>query len=83
MTRLFDLRTFGVSNVGRITGGPWQGRKCIGCSLAVGPGGAILGRGPYGEQAEAVVCVDVRPRPAIGRGTGIAPALEARGYRGP
>jgi len=26
---------------------------------------------------------EIEPRPAIGRGTGIAPALEARGYRGP
>ena len=83
LARLYDLTVIGVSNVGRITGGPWQGRKCIGCSLAVGPGGAILAEGPYGEQAEAVVCVDVRLRPPIGRGTGIAPALEARGYRGP
>ena len=32
-----------------MTGGPWAGRKCIGCSLAVGPGGAILAEGPYAE----------------------------------
>ena len=83
MTRRFDRRMIGVSNVGRSMGRPWQGRKCIGCSLAIGPGGAILAEGPYGEQAEAIVSVDVRPRPPIGRGAGIAPALRARGYRGP
>jgi DNA-binding transcriptional regulator YiaG len=30
-----------VSNVGWITGGPWQGRMCIGCSPAVGPESAL------------------------------------------
>jgi predicted amidohydrolase len=83
LARLYDLTVLGVSNVGGLTGGPWRGRKCIGSSLAVGPGGAVLARGPYGAGAEAVVVVEVEPRPAIGRGTGIAPALEARGYRGP
>jgi hypothetical protein len=73
----------GVSSVGPMTGGPWAGRKCIGCSLAVGPGGEVLARGPYGEGAAAVVPVTVTPRPPVGRGTGFADALAARGYRGP
>jgi predicted amidohydrolase len=83
LTRLYDLTVIGVSNVGWLTGGPWQGRRCIGCSLAVGPGGAILARGPYGTDAATLVVVEVEPRPAIGRGTEIAPVLHARGYRGP
>jgi predicted amidohydrolase len=83
LARLYDLTVVGVSNVGWITGGPWAGRKCIGCSLAVGPGGGVLAEGPYGERAEAVVCAEVRPRPAVARGTDFATALRARGYRGP
>jgi predicted amidohydrolase len=83
LARLYDVTVVGVSNVGPITGGPWAGRKCVGCSLAVGPGGAVLAQGPYGEQAEALVCVGVRPRPAIARGTDFAQALRRRGYRGP
>jgi predicted amidohydrolase len=83
LARLYDVTVIGVSNVGRMTGGPWSGRKVIGCSLAVGPGGEVLARGPYGERAEALVDVDVRLRPPIGRGTEIAGSLEARGYRGP
>src|SRR5262245_15739038 len=83
LARLYDVTVIGVSNVGPMTGGPWTGRKCIGCSLAVGPSGEILAEGPYGETAEAVVCVEVRPRRPIARGTGFAAALEARGYRGP
>jgi predicted amidohydrolase len=83
LARLYDVTVIGVSNVGWLTAGPWKGRKCIGCSLAMGPGGSILAEGPYGDAAEAVVCVDVTPRPPIARGTDFAPALAARGYHGP
>jgi predicted amidohydrolase len=83
LARLYDLTVIGVSNVGWITSGPWKGKKCIGCSLAMGPGAEILARGPYGDQAEALTCVTVRPCPPIARGTDLAPALEARGYTGP
>jgi predicted amidohydrolase len=83
LARLYDLTVLGVSSVGRLTAGPWAGRKVIGCSLAVGPGGVELARGPYGEHTEALVAVEVEPRPPIGRGTQLAPALEGRGYRGP
>ena len=82
MTRLYDVTVIGVSNVGPITGGPWAGRKCIGCSLAMGPGGMILAEGPYGETAETLMCVDVTPRAPVARGTDFAAALQARGYRG-
>src|SRR3954471_10031629 len=59
LARLYDVTVIGVSNVGWLTAGPWEGRKVIGCSLAVGPGGAVLARGPYGENAEALVAVEV------------------------
>ncbi len=83
LARFYDLTVLGVSSVGRLTAGPWEGRKVIGCSLAMGPGGTALARGPYGERAEALVVVEVDPRPPIGRGTQLADALESRGYRGP
>jgi predicted amidohydrolase len=72
----------GVSNVGRLTCGPWKGRKVIGCSLAVGPGGTILAEGPYGDDAEALVIVEIDPRPPIAKGTLVAEALRGRGYHG-
>ena len=83
LTRLYEVTVIGVSNVGWITGGSWKGRRCIGCSLAVGPGGAVLAQGPYGENAEGVVYVDVELQRTIGRGTEVAGALEAKGYCGP
>ena len=78
LARLYDLTVIGVSNVGWLRAGPWQGRKCVGCSLAVGPGGVILARGPYGENAESLVPVDVELCPPIARGTGFADELRRR-----
>jgi predicted amidohydrolase len=83
LCRLYDLYVIGVSNVGRLSSGPWKGRKVIGCSLAVGPGGEILAEGPYGETAEALVVVEIDPRPPIAKGTRVAETLRARGYQGP
>ena len=80
---LYDVTVIGVSYVGWITNGPWRGRKVIGCSLAVGPGGKVLARGPYGEGATALIPVEVQLRPPIEKGTGIAAILEERNYRGP
>jgi predicted amidohydrolase len=79
LARAYDMTVAGVSNVGWLTDGPWKGRKCIGCSLAVGPGGEVLMRGPYGEGAEALLVIDVELRAPIARGTGFADALRRRG----
>jgi predicted amidohydrolase len=59
----FGVVIAGVSNVGPITAGPWQGRKCIGNSLLIGRDGREVARGPYGETAEALLLWDVSARP--------------------
>jgi predicted amidohydrolase len=66
----FAVWIAGVSNVGPITAGPWSGRKCIGCSLVVGPNGEEVLQGPYGAGAEKILYVDVQlaKRPARGCG---------------
>jgi len=68
VARDFKLWIAGVSNVGPIANGPWAGRKCIGCSLLVGPDGQPVLHGPYGEDAETILYADLelRPRPARG-----------------
>jgi predicted amidohydrolase len=66
VAREFGMSIAGVSNVGPITDGPWSGRKCIGCSLVIGPKGEMAYQGLYGEAAEQVgLCVitpESRPR---------------------
>lgn len=59
VARDFSMWIIGVSSVGPITGGPWAGRKCIGCSLVIAPDGLEVLQGPYGENAEAVLFVEV------------------------
>ena len=68
VARDFRLWIAGVSNVGWLTAGPWQGRQCIGSSLVVNPDGAAVVRGPYGVDAEAMLYTDIQiePRPARG-----------------
>ena len=63
VAREYGLWVVGVSNVGPIPAGPWAGRKCIGCSLVVGPDGEPVLQGPYGEGAETILYVQItRPR---------------------
>jgi predicted amidohydrolase len=59
VAREFGITIAGVSNVGPITEGPWQGRKCIGNSLVIGSEGRELIRGPYGENADALLRVEI------------------------
>jgi predicted amidohydrolase len=68
LANLYEIPVVGVSNVGRLSGGPWKDRKCIGCSLAVGGNGKILAQAPYGQAAQSLLRVDIEliRRPATG-----------------
>lgn len=57
------------SNVGWMTGGPWKGWKAIGCSMVVGPGGTKVLDAPYGEHADTILYVDIKPETRPGQGT--------------
>jgi predicted amidohydrolase len=59
VAREFGLVIAGVSNVGPITAGPWQGRTCIGNSLLIARDASEAARGPYGENAEAILMCGV------------------------
>ncbi len=57
------------SNVGWMTGGPWEGAKGIGCSMVIAPGGKEVLSAPYGEDADTIMYVDIKPEPRPGQGT--------------
>lgn len=59
VARDFGLWIAGCSNVGWINDGPWQGRRCIGCSLVMGPSGEPALRGPYGVDAETILFLEI------------------------
>jgi hypothetical protein len=77
--RLYEMPVVGVSNVGWIEGGPWEGRKCIGNSLAVDSEGGILTEGPFGVDAEALLTVRLRITPPPAVGTDVADMLRQKG----
>jgi len=84
IAKLYDVPVIGVSNVGWIEGGAWNGYKCIGCSLAIGAGGEIIVQGRYGPDAEQLLVIDVElPPPRSDWGTDLAETLRQRGYFGP
>lgn len=56
------MTVVGVSNVGPMTDGPWKGRQCIGCSLAIGPDGEDLAQGPYGQDADEMIVIQIPGR---------------------
>jgi predicted amidohydrolase len=66
LAREFLMPVVGVSNIGPITGGPWQGRKCIGCSLIVEAHGRPVATGPYDREALIIADVQLYAPPAIG-----------------
>jgi predicted amidohydrolase len=61
VAREFGMSIVAVSNVGPITEGPWSGRKCIGCSMVIGPKGEVAYQAPYGEAWEIGVHVVITP----------------------
>ncbi len=56
----FRMPVVGVSNVGPVVGGEWDGWRCVGRSLAVGADGQVLARGPYEQEALIIVDVPIR-----------------------
>ena len=59
LARETGMPVVGVSNVGPVVGGEWDGWACIGASLAVGSDGEVIRQAPFGEAAESLVVVEV------------------------
>ncbi|MHA1729434.1 MAG: carbon-nitrogen hydrolase family protein [Promethearchaeota archaeon] len=83
LAKLYNIFIIEVSNVGWIKGGPWDGRKCIGCSIVIGPNGNVLKQGSYGVDAEELITLDIELIKNKVFGTEIAVMLHKKGYSGP
>jgi predicted amidohydrolase len=69
VSSLFNLWIIGVSNVGKISAGPWKDWDCIGNSLAYGPGGVKANQAPHGANADTILYLDVHLQDRPARGT--------------
>jgi predicted amidohydrolase len=70
VSSLFNLWIIGVSNVGKITAGPWKDWNCIGNSLAYGPGSIQIIQAPHGLNADTIIYLDIHLQDRPARGTG-------------
>lgn len=80
LASLYGLGVVGVSNVGVIEEGAWRSWRCIGCSLAVAPGGEVMGEGAYGQSAEELIIVDLPLQHRTDRGTETGIMLNKKGF---
>jgi predicted amidohydrolase len=77
---LYDLVMVGTTSVGYIVGGPYEGKKMVGCSLVVNKDG-IVARGRYLEFASDLVTAEVKIPERPEKGTAIGEMLRRKGYR--
>jgi len=78
LAKLYDLAVIGTTSVGVIVGGPYEGKKMVGCSLAVDQNG-IIARGRYNEFAGELVTSEVQIVPRHVKGTDIGQKLDIKG----
>ena len=80
LAQLYNVVVVGTTSVGYIVGGPYEGKKSVGCSLAIDANG-VRAQGTFNEFAGQLIVADlIRPhRPE--RGTDIGVMLQAKGYQ--
>jgi Carbon-nitrogen hydrolase len=67
IAELYDIPFVSVTSVGYIVGGPYEGKKMIGCSLAVNRAG-IIAQGEFNEFAGDLKVVEVEIKPQQWKG---------------
>ena len=80
LAKLYNLVMVGTTSVGVIVGGPYEGKKMIGCSLAVGQEG-ILARGPFNEFAGELIVAEFDVPQRKEKGTAIGEMLKKQGFQ--
>ncbi|MBI2167201.1 MAG: carbon-nitrogen hydrolase family protein [Candidatus Omnitrophica bacterium] len=78
LARLYDLVIVGATSVGYIVGGPYEGKKMVGCSLAVDKKG-VVARGKFNEFAGDLVMADISVPDRLEKGTAIGERLKKLG----
>jgi predicted amidohydrolase len=79
LSGLYDLVIISVTSVGYIVGGPYEGKKMVGCSMAVDKNGVIV-KGVYNELTGNLVIAEINVVPRDAKGTDIGKMLNRKGY---
>ena len=80
LARLYNVVVVSTTSVGYIVGGPYEGKKSVGCSLAVDANG-VQAQGNFNEFAGELVVADLMRPHRPERGTDIGIMLQRKGYR--
>ncbi|WP_460608292.1 carbon-nitrogen hydrolase family protein [Hymenobacter terrigena] len=80
LAKLYNVVVVSVTSVGYIVGGPYEGKKSVGCSLAVDAHG-VRAQGAFNEFAGQLVVADLARPHRPERGTDIGVMLQRKGYR--
>lgn len=79
LANLYDIVVVGTTSVGYIVGGPYEGKKSVGCSLVVGKNG-IIKQGEFNEFAGELIIAEFQVPEHQIKGTDISNQLKDRGY---
>ncbi|MGB0671057.1 MAG: carbon-nitrogen hydrolase family protein [Rhodospirillales bacterium] len=80
LARTHDLVIASATSVGYVVGGPYEGKKSVGCSMVVNKDG-IIAKGRYNEFAGDLVVVDVDVPPPHPMGTLIGERMTSLGFQ--
>ena len=80
LVQLYNLVVVSTTSVGYIIGGPYEGKKQVGCSLAVGEKG-IIAQGQFNEFAGELITAEFEVPCNNLKGTQFGDNLKGKGYR--
>lgn len=78
LASLFNMLVVSTTSVGYIVGGPYEGKKMVGCSIAVDKTG-ILTKGQFNEFAGELIIIETEVPQKTLKGTQISDYLSSRG----
>lgn len=76
----YNMIVASTTSVGYIVGGPYEGKKMIGCSLVVGKGG-LIAQGKKNEFAGDLILTDIDLPERKEKGTQIGKMLQQKGHK--
>lgn len=80
IAKMYDLIFVSVTSVGYIVGGPYEGKKKVGCSLAVNKNG-IIKKGQVNEFAGEAVCFDAEILQNKEKGVCLTEKIKEKGFK--
>lgn len=79
LSKVFDIPIVSTTSVGYIVGGPYEGKKMVGCSIATDKDGLIT-KGDFNEFASDIKFIDVELKTNKFKGTEIGPKIYETGF---